>query len=171
MFLSFCFRKSLSFTFERTVLQSTEIYVGDIFFLISSFLQIRLVISEFPGSVVWSLPLIWGKICHCFKYLFSFLCFFYWYYHVYICYTFCNRPKCIGFFFSLCLPLQYWGRSLPSILQSLMNPRRFIDFSICSTSYLLSGWSGDFKLLNVEPETKSWMRTWNIHQDISNASF
>lgn len=142
-----------------------------IFFLNSGFLQIRLVISEFPGSVVWSLPLIWGKICHCFKYLFSFLCFFYWYYHVYICYTFCNCPKCIVFcffFFSLCLPLQYWGSSLPSILQSLMNPRRVTDFSICSTSCCRMEWRLS---LNVEPETKSWMHTWNFRQDISLASF
>lgn len=98
MFFSFLFQKIFILHFWKNSFAEYRNLCWWYFFLISSFLQIRLVISEFPGSVVWSLPLIWGKICHCFKYLFSFLCFFYWYYHVYICYTFCNCPKCIVFF-------------------------------------------------------------------------
>lgn len=140
-----------------------------IFFLNSGFLQIRLVISEFPGSVVWSLPLIWGKIC---RFKFSLflsvsstditVCTYV------IPFVIVPSVLVFFFFFSLCLPLQYWGSSLPSILQSLMNPRRVTDFSICSTFAVRMEWRLS---LNVEPETKSWMRTWNFRQDISHASF
>ena len=116
-----------------------------IFFLNSGFLQIRLVISEFPGSVVWSLPLIWGKICHCFKYLFSFLCFFYWYYHVYICYTFCNCPKCIVFcfLFSVFAYLSNIGVAVCPLFSSLLwIQEELLIFQ--SVQLLAVGWSGDF---------------------------
>lgn len=97
------------------------------------------MISEFPGSVVWSLPLIWGKICRCSTYL------FFLYYHVYICYAFCNCPKCI--FFSVFDYLSNIGGAVCPLFSSLLWIQEELLIFQSVQLNLLSGWSGDFQLL------------------------
>lgn len=114
-----------------------------IFFLNSGFLQIRLVISEFPGSVVWSLPLIWGKIC---RFKFS----------LFLSVSSTDITVCtyvipfvivpsvlVFFFFSVFAYLSNIGVAVCPLFSSLSwIQEELLIFQ--SVQLLLSGWSGDF---------------------------